>query len=100
MQAAPKDWPMLTALTNFLLRLTIRRWFANDADLRDTRRKLARFVSMTDRLSSARQTTQAGPGLFFVAPRRKLPGDAPLVVYMHGGGYIVGGLPSHAAFGA
>jgi acetyl esterase/lipase len=89
---------MLTAFTDFLLRRTVKRWFANDADVRNTRRKLARFIGLTDRLSSAWKITPAGPGLFIIAPTDTHPGDAPLVVYMHGGGYIVGGLPSHAAF--
>jgi acetyl esterase/lipase len=37
-------------------------------------------------------------GLHLVEPTQALPADAPLVVYCHGGGYIVGGLASHAPF--
>ncbi len=89
---------MLTAFTDFLLRRTVKRWFANDTDVRDTRRKLDRFIGVTDRLNSAWKIKPAASGLFVIAPTEPLPDDAPLVVYMHGGGYIVGGLASHAAF--
>ena len=89
---------MLTALIDFLLRRTVKRWFANDTDVRDTRRKLDRFIGVTDRLSSAWKISDVAHGLSLIAPHEALPADAPLIVYMHGGGYIVGGLASHAAF--
>jgi acetyl esterase/lipase len=93
---------MITALTNMLLRRTVRRWFENDANVADTRRKLARFIGLTDRMPrgwAARAAgTAGGAALHRVAPKAGLPEDAPLIVYFHGGGYIVGGLASHAPF--
>jgi hypothetical protein len=41
---------MLTALTHMILRRTVKKWFATDKDVRDTRRKLAGFIGRTDRL--------------------------------------------------
>jgi acetyl esterase/lipase len=91
---------MMTRLTDFILRRTVRRWFETDKDVRETREKLAQFIGRTDRIKrgwSARPVDGA-PGLHVMQPRRPLPANAPLVVYFHGGGYIVGGLASHAPF--
>jgi acetyl esterase/lipase len=93
---------MINALTNMLLRRTVRRWFENDADVAETRRKLTRFIGLTDRMRGGWAVRGGGLGggaaLHLVAPTAALPADAPLIVYFHGGGYIVGGLASHAPF--
>jgi acetyl esterase/lipase len=89
---------MLTAITHALLRRTVKRWFDADADVADTRRKLDRFIGLTDRLPGGWAVTPAGPGLHLIAAKKPLPDTAPLTVYCHGGGYMVGGLASHAAF--
>jgi monoterpene epsilon-lactone hydrolase len=105
---------MLTRLTHFILRRTVKRWFDSDTDVRETRRKLDAFIGRTDRLrrgwvvtaqgaatgaaQEAAGPQQAGSGLHMIAPKQGVAEDAPLIVYLHGGGYMVGGLASHAAF--
>ncbi len=93
---------MLTALTHLILRRTVKRWFDSDTDVTETRRKLARFIGLTDRLPRGWRVNAvesgAGVALHMIAPKRALPDDAPLIVYYHGGGYIVGGLASYAPF--
>ena len=91
---------MLTALTHLILRRTVKKWFATDTDVRDTRRKLAGFIGRTDRLRRGWTIAPVAGSdtLHKIAPTRPLPDGAPLVLYLHGGGYIVGGLASHAAF--
>src|SRR5277367_905378 len=39
---------MLTAITNLLLRRTLRRWFEEEPDVREIRRKLDRFITRLD----------------------------------------------------
>jgi acetyl esterase/lipase len=93
---------MMTALTHAILRRTVKRWFDTDTDVTATRRKLAAFIARTDRMrrgwAAAPAGTAGGGALHLIAPKRGLPDDAPLVLYLHGGGYIVGGLASHAPF--
>jgi acetyl esterase/lipase len=91
---------MMNLITNMILRRTVKRWFDRDTDVQDTRRKLAAFIARTDKLRRGWTVTALpnAPGLHMIAPDRALPPDAPLVLYLHGGGYIVGGLPSHAPF--
>ena len=93
---------MITAITNLLLRRTVRQWFDNDTDVTETRRKLAGFMGWTDRMPGGGVATPAGTAggasLHMVAPKKALPENAPLVVYFHGGGYIVGGPASHLPF--
>jgi acetyl esterase/lipase len=40
----------------------------------------------------------AGGGQLHLIVREGLPATAPLILYFHGGGYMVGGLASHGAF--
>lgn len=80
---------MLTAATNLLLRTTVRRWFERD-DVPAMRRKLDRMQGLLD---AAPAGEAVGPGLV-----RYGAGDGPGVLYLHGGGYIVGGPASHGAF--
>ena len=93
---------MITALTHMILRRTVKRWFNTDTDVTETRRKLAAFIARTDRLQRGWAVTPAGTAggatLHMLAPKKPPPADAPLIVYFHGGGYIVGGLASHAPF--
>jgi acetyl esterase/lipase len=93
---------MLTAVTNMLLRRTVRRWFDLEPDVPTVRRKLDAFIGRIDALPrgySAAPVGQAGGAtLYMIAPERALPPGAPLTLYFHGGGYIVGSLASHAAF--
>ena len=93
---------MLTAATNMLLRRTVRRWFDSEPDLPTVRRKLDALIARTDALSAQYSVTQPGQAdgaaLHLIAPKQALPAGAPLTLYFHGGGYMVGGLASHAAF--
>jgi acetyl esterase/lipase len=91
---------MLTRLTDIILRRTVRRWFETDTDVRETREKLANFIARTDGIKRGWWVSAIGaaPGLHVVQPKKALPADAPLVVYFHGGGYIVGGLASYTPF--
>jgi len=94
---------VLTALTNALLRRTVRRWFESEPDIAVLRAKLTRFVTTLDSLPGSAKVTPAGNAggapLHLIGPARDAaPGDGPLILYFHGGGYIVGGLPSYAAF--
>jgi acetyl esterase/lipase len=93
---------MLTAVTHMILRQTVKKWFAGDTDVHDTRRKLDRFIGLTDGVRRGWAVTPAGTAagasLHRIAPVQELPANAPLVLYLHGGGYIVGGLKSHAGF--
>ena len=93
---------MLTAMTHFLLRRTVKRWFETDTDPAATRRKIARFIGLTDRLPRGWSVTPVPgeAGLHMIAPDTPLPPEAPLTLYLHGGGYYVGGLATHAAFAA
>lgn len=88
---------LLTALTHMLLRRTVRRWFEAAPSVPVMRRKIDAMISLTDpfRLSRA---AHAGERLYAIAPARKPAADAPLVLYFHGGGYLVGGLKTHGAF--
>jgi acetyl esterase/lipase len=92
---------MLTAITHALLRRTVKSWFANDTDVEDTRRKLDRFVAITDHMPRGSVATELGhvgsATLYTIAPPG-LPPQAPTILYLHGGGYIVGSLTSHGAF--
>jgi acetyl esterase/lipase len=93
---------MLTAVMNMLLRRTVRRWFDTEPDLKTVRRKLDALIGRTDPLSSRYACTPAGMAggatLHLIAPKRPSPPGAPLTLYFHGGGYIVGSLASHGAF--
>jgi acetyl esterase/lipase len=93
---------MLTAATNMLLRCTVRRWFDRETDMHTLRRKLDAFTSRTDRMGHGYRAvpagTAGGAALHLIGPAGGLPAEAPLTLYFHGGGYIVGGLASHAAF--
>jgi acetyl esterase/lipase len=91
---------MMTRLTDIILRRTVRRWFETDKDVRQTREKLAQFIGRTDGIKRGWvvSAVEGAAGLHVVQPKRALPADAPLVVYFHGGGYIVGGLGSHVPF--
>ena len=94
---------MLTAATHLLLRATVKRWFAQEPSVPAVRRKLNRFVSTIDPMPGGWRATPVGPAegpsLFLIAPRRRpVAQGAPLLLYFHGGGYIVGGLRTHAAF--
>jgi acetyl esterase/lipase len=90
---------VLTALTHALLRRTVRHWFESEPDVPAMRRKLDRFVTTIDSMPRSYRVTGAGPGLHLIEPAHgTLPADAPLILYFHGGGYIVGGLASHGAF--
>jgi acetyl esterase/lipase len=93
---------MLTAMTHFLLRRTVKKWFDTDTDPAATRRKIARFIGLTDRLPRGWSVTPVAgqPRLHMIAPEAPLPPEAPLTLYLHGGGYYVGGLATHAAFAA
>jgi acetyl esterase/lipase len=94
---------MLTAATHVLLRRTVKRWFGNEPSVPEIRRKLNGFVSAIDAMPGAWHALAAGQAggasLFMIEPKRSPPGPAaPLLLYFHGGGYIVGGLESHGAF--
>jgi monoterpene epsilon-lactone hydrolase len=90
---------VLTAITHALLRRTVRRWFEFEPDVPTMRRKLDRFVTTIDNMPRSYQVTEAGAGLHLIEPARGgLAPDAPLILYFHGGGYIVGGLATHGAF--
>lgn len=93
---------VLTAVTNTLLRRTVRRWFDQEPDTAIVRRKLDGLISRIDALPGGYLVTPAGRAggamLHAIAPERAAPPDAPLVLYFHGGGYIVGSLASHAPF--
>ena len=94
---------MLTALTLLLLRRTVKHWFAQEPSIPVIRRKLNRFVGTIDAMPRGWRATPAGEAngakLYLIAPKRHVPPpDAPLVLYFHGGGYIVGGLATHGAF--
>src|ERR1700733_15166922 len=93
---------MLTALTNMVLRRTVRRWFEHDTDVQETRRKLDRFVGSTDAPPGGWGATDAGmaggAALHLIGPRDAPAENAPLVLYFHGGGYIVGSLTGYLAF--
>jgi acetyl esterase/lipase len=100
-QEAPDEHvaAVLTAITHALLRRTVRRWFEFEPDVPTMRRKLDRFVTTIDSMQRGYRVNQAGPGLHIIEPvNAGLPADAPLILYFHGGGYIVGGLASHGAF--
>jgi monoterpene epsilon-lactone hydrolase len=97
------DRSMLTAVTHMLLRRTVKRWFAAEPSVPVIRRKLNRFVGSIDPMPRAYCANPAGEAggaqLTMIQPRRKPPAaQAPLLLYFHGGGYIVGGLSSHGAF--
>ena len=85
-----------------LLRRTVRRWFDLEPDVAIVRRKLDAFIGRIDALPggySAAPVGQAGGAtLYAIAAERGVAPDAPLTLYFHGGGYIVGSLASHAAF--
>jgi acetyl esterase/lipase len=93
---------MITTLTHMLLRRTVRRWFEQEPSPKTMRTKLDGFIGGIDKMSRAYRATPAGEAggaaLHLVAPVKPLAEDAPLVLYFHGGGYIVGGLASHGAF--
>ncbi len=93
---------MLTAFTNMLLRRTVRRWFDSEPDPKIVRRKLDQLIGRTDAMPSRYSATPAGQAegaaLHLIAPKRPLPPSAPLTLYFHGGGYVVGSLASHGAF--
>jgi acetyl esterase/lipase len=97
-----RERTVLTAATNMLLRRTVRRWFDLEPDVATVRRKLDAFIGRIDALPhgySAAPVGQAGGAtLHLIAPARGLAADAPLTLYFHGGGYIVGSPASHAAF--
>jgi monoterpene epsilon-lactone hydrolase len=100
-QEAPDErvFAVLTAVTHALLRRTVRRWFEFEPDIPTMRRKLDRFVTSIDSMQRSYTVTEVGPGLHMIEPARgELPEAAPLILYFHGGGYIVGGLASHGAF--
>jgi epsilon-lactone hydrolase len=93
---------VLTAVTNMLLRRTVRRWFDLEPDVATVRRKLDAFIGSIDRLPHGYSVVPIGQAggatLYLIAPERSAPADAPLTLYFHGGGYIVGSVASHAAF--
>ena len=94
---------MLTAVTHALLRRTVKRWFAQEPSVPEIRRKLDGFVTSIDSMARSYHAVEAGHAggaqLFMIEPKRRPPGpESPLVLYFHGGGYIVGGLASHGAF--
>ena len=94
---------MLTALTDMILRRTVRRWFEHEPDYVKLRAKLDAFVARTDPMPRGWRVQDAGMAagarLSFIEDARSPAADtAPLVLYFHGGGYIVGGLKSHGAF--
>jgi acetyl esterase/lipase len=92
---------VLTAITQLLLRRTVRKWFDSEPDVKVIRRKLDRFVGSTDGMARGWHAVPdgaAGGGQLHLIVREGLPADAPLILYFHGGGYIVGGLASHGAF--
>ncbi len=93
---------MLTAMTNLLLRLTVRRWFEHDKNVQDTRRKLDGFTSRFDAPPPGWAATPAGIAgpapLHLIAPAGPLGPKAPLTLYFHGGGYIVGSLAGYLPF--
>lgn len=91
---------ILTPLTHALLRRTVRRWFETDDSVAETRRKIDGMIGVTDPMPRGWQATPAGfaggGALYRVEPRGK---TWPVgCVYFHGGGYIVGGLKTHAAY--
>lgn len=93
---------MLTALTNMLLRRTVRRWFEQEPSPAAMRPKLDGFVGSIDKMPGNARATAAGQAggapLWRIEASKGVAADAPLVLYFHGGGYIVGGLASHGAF--
>ncbi len=93
---------MITTLTHILLRRTVRRWFEQEPSPAVIRTKLDGFIGGIDKMSGAYRATPVGAAggaaLHLIAPAKGVAEDAPLVLYFHGGGYIVGGLTSHGAF--
>jgi acetyl esterase/lipase len=92
---------MLTSITHALLRRTVKRWFAEDAEVEDTRRKLDRLMAVTDWMPRGVITADlghAGSASLYSIGAADLPAKAPSIMYLHGGGYMVGGLTSHSAF--
>lgn len=93
---------MLTAVTNMLLRRTVRRWFDLEPDVATVRRKLDAFIGRIDALPGGYHATPAGQAggamLHAIGRERGAAPGAPLILYFHGGGYIVGSLASYAPF--
>ncbi len=93
---------MLTAATNMLLRFTVRRWFESEPDVPTVRRKLDALLGRIDAMAGDYTSTPAGTAggasLYLIEPRQGVAATAPLTLYFHGGGYLVGSLASHAAF--
>ncbi|HTZ69420.1 MAG TPA: hypothetical protein VMB71_02120, partial [Acetobacteraceae bacterium] len=93
---------MLTAITNMLLRRTLRRWFAHEPDVREIRRKLDRFITRLDAPPPGSTVTDARPAGGGTLHRITAIGDAsptaPNLLYFHGGGYIVGSLAAYLPF--
>lgn len=90
---------MLTTATNMLLRRTVRRWFESEPDVVVVRRKLAGFIGMTDPPPRAVSPAgQAGGGtMLLYEPPGGAGSRAPLTLYFHGGGYMVGNAMTHGA---
>ncbi len=92
---------MLTTITHTLLRRTVKKWFADEPDVDDIRRKLDRFIATTDQLPRGTVITDMGHVGSATLTAIEAPGTlstAPTILYLHGGGYMVGGLTSHGAF--
>ncbi len=92
---------MLTTMTHALLRRTVKKWFADEPDVEIIRRKLDRFIATTDQVPRGILTTDmghVGSATLTEIGSAGLAPQAPTILYLHGGGYMVGGLTSHAAF--
>jgi len=88
-------------MTHLLLRRTVRKWFESEPDVKVMRHKLDRFVGSIDGMSGGWRAVPegaAGGGQLHLIVREGLAANAPLILYFHGGGYIVGGLASHGGF--
>jgi len=91
---------LITPVVHKLLSSTIKDWFEFDEAVEDTRRKIDRMIGFTDPLPRGYAIKPAGTAggatLQCIEPANlSLPIKA---IYFHGGGYICGGLKTHAAF--
>lgn len=93
---------MITAILNMVLRRTVKRWFRQETRMPELRRRIEGFIASADRMPGGWQAQAVGhaggaPLHLIARPRASTPG-ARLVLYFHGGGYILGGLGTHAPF--
>lgn len=93
---------MITAILNLVLRRTVKRWFEHETRVPDLRTRVEEFIARSDRLQAGwvvEAVGQAGGApLYRIAPSRPPGAAGPLILYFHGGGYILGGLSTHAGF--